>query len=211
MRRLGVVVALVLVVAYPASAAHKRAGWSPAIGAWLPSYGDSNNPWLEGHAAFIHRRDGFAYEGRALGLDGRFGEAPRDGTFFVYGNAGPPKGYVVYDPAHRIAFYGQGCCSWFDLVAAANVPPPPKPVVRRDLSALRTVRGVRLGMSPSDVMSVYGRARFTPLRTHRRMHLLAYTTWPPATTLATHASCEQFENFYFRGGRLVLIQLGNGC
>ena len=211
MRTSSVILALVLFVVYPVSAAHMRAGWSPAIGSWLPSYSESNNPWLEGHAGLIHRRDGFVYEGRTLGLDGRFGEAPRDGTFFVYGNAGPPKGYVVYDPAHRIAFYGQGCCSWFDLVAAANAPPPPKRVVHRDLSGLRTVRGVSLGMSPAEVMSIYGRVKFAPLRAHPRMQLLAYTTWPPVTKLATGSGCGQFQNFYFRARRLVLIQLGNGC
>jgi hypothetical protein len=169
------------------------------IGAWLPTFGDSNNAWLEGHAALVRVRDEFAAN-------------PDSGTFFVYGNAGPPRGHVIYDPRRKIAFYEQGCCSWHDVVAASGVRPPPVPVATADLSALHTVRGVRLGMLPSDVMRIYGRAKFAPMHTHVNLKLLAYTTLPPANTVVKLSTrCGQFQNFYFRARRLVLIQLGNGC
>jgi hypothetical protein len=172
------------------------------IGAWLPSYGDSNNPWQEGRVQYIHRSDHFTIHAE-------------QGTFFVYGTAGPPRGHALYDSAHRIAFYEQGCCSWHDVVAAANVDPPPKSLIPRDLTRLRTIRGVRLGMSPRSVMRIYGRTTMRDVIAHPGITILAYTTWPPAAAVegppARVSSCGQFENFYFRGNRLVLIQLGNAC
>jgi hypothetical protein len=120
----------------------------------------------------------------------------------------------VYDPVHRIVFYGEGCCSWSDLVAAADVRPPRHRIVERDLRALQTLRGVRLGMSPMQVMSVYGRAKLLAVVGHPRVRMLAYTTWPPVASAIQGAGplqCGQFQTFYFRHQRLVLIQLGNGC
>jgi hypothetical protein len=31
------------------------------------------------------------------------------GTAFSYGDAGPPRGSIVYDHRHRLVFYGHGC------------------------------------------------------------------------------------------------------
>lgn len=174
------------------------------IGAWLPTYGDSNNPWQEGRVHYIHQSDAFRMHANR-------------GTFFVYGKAGPPRGHAVYDSAHRIAFYEQGCCSWHDVVAAADVGPPPTSVISRDLTRLRTIRGVHLGMSPAGVMSIYGRGKMRDVIAHLGITILAYTTWPPAAGVVRRpvavisGSCGQFENFYFRAKRLVLIQLGNAC
>jgi hypothetical protein len=193
--------------------AHYGTAYSPALGAWLPSYGVAPEAWWHGQATHIDQRDGFAYENEkpwrpdALGFQG-----PDDGTFFVYGEAGPPKGHVVYDPAHRIAFYDQGCCSWHDVVVAADVAPPPKRVVTRDLSDIHTVRGIRLGVTPTAVMQVYGKAKLLPVTGHADVQLLAYTTWAPMKSQAAlRGPCGQLENFVFRQNRLIFIQLGNGC
>jgi len=182
---------------------------SMAIGRWLPELGYSSEGWDD--ATHVSARDGFIdgaerpWIGPDLGYAG-----PKGGTFFVYGAAGPPKGHVIYDSMHRIAFFAQGCCSWKDVVAAADVPAPPQPVARRNLAGLATVRGIRLGQTPSDVRGVYGPAKTLPTKTPG-ISVLAYTRWPKRTVTAVHMPCGQFENFYFKAGRLVLIQLGNGC
>ena len=185
--------------------------WNPALGAWLPSFGDVDQPWRNGQTTHVDQRDGFVYEGKSL-VHGYFGQlGPKDGTFLVYGRAGPPRGHVVYDPVHRIAFYEVGCCSAEVVVAAADVLAPPSPVVAKDLSALRTARGARFGQTTTDVMHVYGVARPLPVSGHADMLVLAYTTWPPFKSLDGHNSCGQMQNFVFRHDRLIFIQFGNGC
>ena len=185
---------------------------SEAIGEWLPTFRFNDAAYWD-RATHVKERDGFIYEHEkplvpdALGFQG-----PDDGTFFVYGTAGPPKGHAVYDYNHHIAFYEQGCCSGQEVVAASGVPAPPKRLVARDLSSLRTVRGIHLGVSVTDVIRIYGRAKALPIPSHPGVSLLAYTTWPPRNRVKTvQLPCGQFENFWFRGGRLILIQLENGC
>jgi hypothetical protein len=186
--------------------------WNPALGAWLPSFGDLGEPWRSGAATEIAQRDGFVYakpdqdRPNTLGLQG-----PGDGTAFVYGKAGPVRGHVVYDPAHHVAFYEQGCCSYFDVAASADVVPPPKPVVTHDLSGLTTVRGIRLGETPTAVMQIYGRSRLLSVTGHAGLQMLAYTTWKPFKSMTTVTPCGQFQNFVFRQERLIYIGFGNGC
>jgi hypothetical protein len=182
---------------------------SQALGEWLPDFAYSNDFWDE--AKRIAQRDGFSYEKEqppSPNLLGYMG--PADGTFFSYGEAGPPRGHVVYDYQHHIAFYDQGCCSWHDAVAG-YASPPPKPVVNRDLTALKTVRGIRLGMSPGEVEAIYGASPLRVVPKSPRVFVLAYTTWPPRNKLPLMYKCGQFQNFYFRHNRLVMIQFGNGC
>jgi hypothetical protein len=139
-------------------------------------------------------------------------QGPDDGTPFVYGAAGPTRGHVVYDPAHRIAFFEQGCCSASEVVAAADVVPPPKHVVTNDLSGLSTVRGIRLGETPTAVMQIYGKSKMLTVTGHAGLQMLAYTTWKPFKSVSTVASpCGQFQNFVFRQERLIYIRFGNGC
>jgi hypothetical protein len=133
---------------------------------------------------------------------------PRDGTFFVYGTAGPPNGHVVYDPAHHLAFYREGCCSWADAVAAADAPP--KTVVARDLRTLSTMRGVRLWQTEARVMSIYGKSTPLPVTGHPELSLLAYTS-SQRFDAYHQARCTQDENFFFRDDRLILIALLNAC
>ena len=185
--------------------------WSPALGAWLPSFGDGDKPWRRGEATHIDQRDGFVYEGKVL-VKGYFGFlGPTDGTRFVYGNAGPPRGHIVYDPTHHIAFFEQGCCSWDEVVAAIGVAPPPKQVVSRDLSNLHTARGIRFGATSADVIRVYGRSKLLSVATHPGLQMLAYTTWAPFRSRTSYSKCGQMENFIFRGDRVVFIQFENGC
>ena len=185
---------------------------SEALGAWLPHFVESGYAWEAGRATHIEKRDAFVYGSYVAPANVPLGYVrPYDGTFFVYGNAGPPKGHVVFDYAHHIAFYSQGCCSGNDVVAVVGVADPPKRVVARDLSGLRTVRGVRLGMSPAGVMSIYGASHLLRVPNHGDLRLLAYTTWPPFHAVPSRDPCGQFQNFVFRYDRLISLQIGNGC
>jgi hypothetical protein len=181
---------------------------SEAMGRWLPMFGYSATWWDQ--ATRIYVRDRFTYENQPMSLNA-FQPGPEDGTLFVYGSAGPPKGRAVYDPRHRLAFYQQGCCSWSDVVAAADVSAPPKRVVTRDLTGLVTVRGIRLGQTEAAVMKIYGKSKLLPVPRNPGVSVLAYTTWRPRKEVRTSPPCGQFQNFFFRRGRLILIQLGDGC
>jgi len=178
------------------------------MGRWLPSFGFDATWWDQ--ATRIYVRDRFVYAHQSRSLDA-FDPGPEDGTLFVYGSAGPPKGNVVYDPQHLLTFYEQGCCSWTEVVAAADVQAPPKHVVLRDLTQLSTVRGIRLGLSEVAVMRIYGWSKPLLLAKNPGVTVLAYTTWRPKKEVRTTPPCGQFENFFFRRHRLILIQLGDGC
>lgn len=169
---------------------------SEAVGQWLPEFATPDAFWDD--ATRITQRDSLE-------------QNKVDGTLAVF-TIELQKARVVYDRTHRIVFYETGCCSWNEIVLAYESTPPPKPVVDRDLTMLKTARGVRLGMTTSDVVRIYGDTKPQFVKGHGRVSVLAYTTWPPRNQLSkTHSECGQFQNFYFRNGRLILIQLGNGC
>lgn len=185
---------------------------SDAMGRWLPRALNVDYQWLDQHARHINRLDHFVYEKQRQRSSGPLaGEGPEDGTFFVYGNAGPPKGHAIYDYAHHIAFYEEGCCAWHDVVAAADAPAPPKGIVARDLRNLRTLRGIRLGMTHAEVMHIYGRTIQRPAKGRARSTLLAYTTPIEFRSGGYSNTCGQWQNFVFRADRLVWIQLSNAC
>lgn len=187
-----------------------------AIGKWLPQPvqgGADTDFWARGEATRVRQRDAFVYLGRSGGGSFR-GDLPANGTRFAYGPAGPVKGSVVYDPRLSVAFFGEGCCSYFQSVAAGGVRAPSATVVRADLSKLRTRRGIRLGDSVERVRSIYGAAPLRSVPRHPEVVVLAYSTrrdpndkYPPRT----NAWCGQDEYFYFKAGRLAYIQLMNGC
>ncbi|MHB8140015.1 MAG: hypothetical protein ACYDHD_01955 [Vulcanimicrobiaceae bacterium] len=174
---------------------------SEAIGHWLPVFGFGFGPWRRGQATRVPFTDDFVYEGHTPTLG--TGE-PQDGTFFVYGNAGPPRGRVVYDYQHRIAFYHQGCCSWGSAVASYDNTAPPKNVVRRNLLSLHTSRGIALGDSPERVFRRYAKTKFNAVAGHPNLRRLSYFH-------QFNHYCGEYDNFVFRGNRLIYIQLLEGC
>lgn len=181
---------------------------SEAIGNWLPTSGLRES--YRDEATHVASEDRFIdgkLRPKAYGADAG---GPTNGTFFVYGDAGPLQGHVWYDRIHRIAFYQQGCCSWSDAVAASNVPPPSKSIASRDLRGLVTMRGARLGQPVSDVMRLYGPSSLSRVE-GRDARVLAYSTFRSQTSNAPGATCGQLQRFFFRAGRLVLIQLSNAC
>ncbi|MGB6986080.1 MAG: hypothetical protein WBD74_08940 [Candidatus Aquilonibacter sp.] len=167
---------------------------SEATGKWLPQFATPDMFWDS--ATHITQRDSFP-------------QSPSSGTLVVF-TVELQKAHVIYDGAHRRVFYETGCCSWNEVVLS-YAGAPPKPLANRDLSLLKTTRGVQLGMSPLDVVRIYGTALQQRIA-RTNLTVFAYTTWPPRNELSkTRSECGQFENFYFQGETLVLIQLGNGC
>ncbi|HZX68032.1 MAG TPA: hypothetical protein VFE70_04060 [Candidatus Elarobacter sp.] len=128
------------------------------------------------------------------------------GTAFSYGDAGPPRGSIVYDRRNRVVFYGQGCCSWFSVVLAANVASPPVALADRNVSRIATDSGVHLGDSPASVMRVYGSAQLQRVSKHPEMQLLLYENSTPPKPL-----CVQQQDFGFTHGRLSYIDVYDGC
>jgi hypothetical protein len=181
----------------------KQAICSEALGRWLPNAVsiEARDPLRTPTAIF----DGFR---RTPGTTQQsfWAYAPA-ATSFVHGAAGPPRGTVVYDRRHGIAFYGEGCCSYFEIVLAAGVPPPPLAVADRSLSHVRTDAGVQIGDSPARVMRVYGNAPLYHVPLHAGTSLLEYENAHPAKP----GPCVQRQTFAFKNGRLVFIRLYNGC
>jgi hypothetical protein len=184
---------------------------SASLGRWLPRYDDAWQAAREGQATLTPVHDYIVYgrPPKAPLLLG--GVAPTDGTFFVYGNAGPPKGYVVYDRRNKIAFYHEGCCGWGSTVVASGVGSPPKRVVNRDLSTLHTKYGVRLGDSPMRVKRVYGGATLWILKGHPELRRLSYMAPLPPPKPPLHATCGLSYEFVFERGKLIFIDLLGGC
>ena len=179
----------------------KSAVCSEALGRWLPH--------LPAGADAVHKTPTAVFDGfRGTRLLTRsFGASAPSATFFVHGNAGPPKGTVVYDRRDGTAFYGQGCCTYFETVLAAGAPPPPVAVANQTLTQVRTDSGIRLGDPPARVVRIYGHATLAPVPSRPELRVLAYENAHPRK----RGVCAQDQTFAFKGGRLVLISLYNGC
>ena len=178
---------------------------SEALGRWLPiprvMQSDRwTQPWTATHvydrvreAAYTIERPNHSYYPR--------------GTSFVYGEAGPSRGSVVYDSVHRLAFFSKGCCSYNTVVLASGVSAPPVPVTEHDLTGARLVSGVALGASVSQVLAMHGTTSLEHLPTAPGMGFLMYeNTSPPKG-----GGCVQRQIFGFVAGRLSVIELYNGC
>jgi hypothetical protein len=163
---------------------------------WLPTFGSANA--FQKQASHLSQFDRINYFAPWIPSAPDLRLQPADGTYFVYGDTNPRTVRVVYDYAHNITFYEQGCCSTREFVAA-YASPPPDAVANHDLATLVTFRGIHLAMSPGDVQRVYGPARLKPIPQRPGVLVLAYT-----------APC-QFRNFFFINDRLVLIQFAAGC
>jgi hypothetical protein len=166
------------------------------IGAWLPAPIEGFEPWRKGVASHIAFTDHFVSGGEPA--------SPDDGTFFVYGSAGPPKGSVLYDDADSIAFYSQGCCAWHSIVLAAGLRRPPVHVQQRSLRNVRTARGIALGQTMDRVESVYGKTAVQTIAHNASLRMLSYYH-------SFGNTCGQFQNFGFVQNRLVYIELLSGC
>jgi hypothetical protein len=173
---------------------------------WLPQVPDAE----ESRAAPTSVRDEIVDpagtgERRFLDMRGVYG-----GTFFVReAPGGPPRGHVVYDPLHRIAYYDEGCCSLHHVVISANVPPPPKKIVMRSLAALRTVRGIRLGAQPSAIQSIYGPATLRTVPGAPGEQTITYAR--AITRPAPNSVCTAYTTFLFFTGRLTAIDFNEAC
>lgn len=193
---------------YPDCAKYFHDACSEALAAWLPAY--ALRPDVKESPSRTSGQDDFVYEGKSLRSDYPIElQGPRDGTFLVFGNAGPSQGRVVYDPVHCMAFYSVGCCGGREYALGYVAVPPPKAVANRDLTAMRTVRGIRLGMSPAEVEAIYGAST---LRATKAPHVFALSYKTRLKMSSTiYPPCEQDADFFFRARHLVLISLGDGC
>jgi hypothetical protein len=214
-------IALTLAVAASAAfaASPATADSNAALGAWVPEPNIGFDAWSKGQAAVTNQYDYFVCGGgrtpsegkRSLYYAGSACPPLKNGTSFVYGPAGPVRGRVVYDRAHRIVLYDKGCCAERGFALTANVEQPPKPVSDADLSGVHTKRGVSLGMTQAQVERIYGPTR--PHETKRRLGVmtLSYTTMKGTPTKPAGDACGQFQSFSFRQDRLISIELLAGC
>jgi hypothetical protein len=164
------------------------------LGAWIPQGEDLIEPW--------HRH--LASTSPALAF-GELADPPVRATWFQHGPT-LVRVQAVYDPVHRVVLYHQGCCGW-DETVLARAPSPPDFVIRRDLSAVRTRHGIALGVSAARVVRAYGAARFHASTKAPGLRVLSY--W--RSQHAHFSGCAWFENFVFRGNRLIEIQAGHSC
>jgi hypothetical protein len=195
------------------------ATWSPALGAWLPDPNTGFDAWSKGQAAVISQFDYFVCSARSapsentqsLYYAGSACGTLKNGTAFVYGAAEPIRSAVVYDAAHRIVLYDKGCCAWRGYALTANVTSPPKPVNGANLSHVRTMRGVMLGLTRTQVLKIYGPARAHVAKGRSGFTTLTYTTMKGTPAKPAGDACGQFQSFTFRGDQLVSIELLAGC
>jgi hypothetical protein len=210
---------LIVVVAAAAGAARGgAAGASDALGAWLPDPDAGFMAWSNaqtsasslydyfvcGNAAPAEKKQSFYYPGSACPL-------VKGGTSFSYGGPEPKKVNVLYDPAHAIVLYDKGCCAWRGFALTAGFARPPSPVAAMDLHAVRTMRGVSLGMSSSAVEKIYGAAKVHAAKERPGMNILSYTTMRGTPSKPAGDACGQFQSFFFQRDRLVSIELLTGC
>lgn len=193
--------------------------WSPKLGAWLPAYGYGFDAWQHGQTAISIEDDYFICgtaprpsptATRSFYFAGVGCPGLKNATFFVYGEAGPPKGHILYDSSHGLTLFSEGCCAWGHVVLAIASGPPPKSVSSADLSNVTTMRGVKLGMTPSQVIAIYGVAKTHGVAGAPKATMLSYTNLKQKPSHPGN-KCGQFQNFVFRGGRLIYIELLAGC
>jgi hypothetical protein len=195
------------------------ASQSDGVAKWLPRVGHGFDPSGRGQAAWSREYDyficakspvavatpfaNFDYAVRGCGL-------LKTGTYLVYGSTEPIKGRVLYDSAHKLVLYQEGCCAWRNAVLTSVAGSPPKAVQGADLSGVRTARGVTLGMAEAQVAAIYGRAKAHSVPGASDIAMLSYTTMHGNPSSAENA-CGQFQNLAFRNGKLFYIELLAGC
>ncbi len=191
-------------------------GWTIAIGSWLPHFDWAHARSLNGTADSPKGIDYFACPGASSmvtftvhNFDSAAAGCPtlERGPQYRLRAEGMDHGWVVYDASHRILFYSYGCCSEEEYILTSGVGPPPKPVPTGDLSAVRTHRGVSLGMTIAAVTAIYDPA--APPQ-HAASSGLAQLTYGSGKVSAP-TDCDQQQMFGFKNGRLTYIDLAMGC
>jgi hypothetical protein len=188
----------------------------PPLWHWIQSQPAFATGLISGESHYLHKSltartmadDCFLVRAHAQSCNDTWGPDPllRSGTLFLAGSAGPEHYYVLYDPVHRIARISRGCCSYTEQLLVGDVGPPPQHVVERDLSALRTRLGVKLGASTSAVERIFG-----PAKKSNKSRTPGWTGLFYDFTRAHSPTCVQDTTFVFHNGRLAAISLWNGC
>jgi len=146
-------------------------------------------------------------EPRFLGMRGVFA-----GSLFVReAGGGPPKGHVVYDPDHHIAYYDEGCCSWHRVVVATTAEPPPRKIAMRSLGGLKTTRGIRLGDSPAHIRSIYGPAKLKHATAAGTEAAATLSYLRTITFKEPYTPCKELTTFLFERERLIGMSFDEGC
>lgn len=127
-------------------------------------------------------------------------------TRFWYDAPGPPSVWMQYDARHRIVRYTDECCGHEEEVLAEDVGMPPHRVAAADLRDVHTLHGVRLGMTQRQLERLYG-----PARRHRSTMRTRYDVLSYGHAFPARPDCGELQNFGFRRGRLVAIQVGRSC
>ena len=212
LRAFGLGIALVIGLACGARAA------DTVLGNWLPKADSGFNAWSRGQATQISRYDYFVCGTSAkptlpthdLHYPGSACARLKSATSFVYGTAEPIKGSILYDRPAAIVLFNTGCCAWRGYVLVAGTGAPPQSVAPASLKDVRTARGVKLGMTPPEVMAIYGHALLRAGANRVAAATLYYTTMH-GTPKNSPDACGQHQSFFFKQGRLAEIDLLMGC
>ena len=208
--------AIALALYPPAAALAAPAGSNAALSAWLPDPNIGDAAWRKNRAAVTNQYDYFlcgaprAPTEQKTSFDYAGSGCPvmKSATAFAYDPSG--KGRVIYDRAHRIVLYQKGCCAWRGFALVTSFGPPPKPVTNADLSGVRTMRGVALGMTRAQVERIYGSTRPYDAKGRPGVTTLSYTAMKTKFN-EPGAACAQFQSFSFRQDRLLSIELLFEC
>ena len=128
-------------------------------------------------------------------------------TRFKVGNAGPVRYQMLYDRRHHVVLVGRGCCSYYDTLLIANVPPPRSSVAQADLSQMRTLRGVRLGMTLRSITRIFGSPAKQHVLKRGGFTIVGYEKAPKTVT-----PCVESPTFAFDvRQRLAGVYIYRGC
>ena len=222
LRRLMLIVALIsgVLLALPVALNAQGTDLNPGneryrpIVTWLN--GEARRTWMDGRYLFYWHQFPAAetkFFDRLTGYSGfrdeyrsyqgvRIFSGPRDAYVYGFGKNGWS---IAYDPKRQIVLFGNGCCAYGREVLTVTTMSPPAPGVPvRELRYVRTVRGVHLGMTLHDVRWLEGHGvERVDARTHTVV--LGYYTQGKSET------CVEERTFVFHGGKLVAIEIDEGC